>query len=91
VWQRRVPLGVPAALLTGVLLGVVVRVAEPVGARDPAGEPPAVVAEADADGPGDDAPSTTPWSEARKEQPPTHNTARRTAAVRTDARVMPER
>jgi hypothetical protein len=83
-------------LPTGALGGRPVEVADPVGVAGAVGvaravgEPP-VVPEADADGPGDDETSATPWSEAWKEQPPTLSTARRTAAVRTDARVMTER
>jgi hypothetical protein len=85
VWQRPGPLGVALVLPAVLLLGWLVRVPEPVG------EPPAVVAMADADVRGDVEASATPWTEARKEHPPTLSIARRTAAVRTDARVMPER
>jgi len=84
-------------LPTGALGGRPVEVADPVGVAGAVGiagavgEPPAVVPEAGADGRGDDETSATPWSEAWKEQPPTPSTATRTAAVRTDARVMTER
>jgi len=78
-------LGVPLLLPAGTVLGV------------EALPEPAVVAPADTevrgdvDVPGDVEASTVPWTAPWKEQPPTLTTARMTAAVRTDARVIAER
>jgi hypothetical protein len=75
---------VPLLLPTGAVVGVEVALPEPVGR-------PAIVAAVDADVREDVEASAAPWTDAWKEQPPTLSTARRTAVVRADARVIPER
>jgi hypothetical protein len=78
-------LGVPLLLPAGTVVGVEALLE------------PAVVAPADAEVlrdvevPGDVEASGVAWTAPWKEQPPTLSTVRRTAAVRTDARVIPER